>query len=189
MELHCRAVETRRLIERMVAANPLWGAPRIHGELKMLGIEISERTISRILRRLPRPPGQIWKTFLRNHLGQMVSIDFFTVPTITLKVLFVFIVLEHSRREVLHFNVTDRSSLDFPADCGGLRRTRNSALSRAGSGRRLWHQRSVTYRFAPNRRNPHSAPQPLAESNTPNGSSPRSAESVWTTSSSLMPDI
>ena len=101
------AVEIRRLIERMVAANPLWGAPRIHGELKMLGIEISERTISRILRRLPRPPGQIWKTFLRNHLGQMVSIDFFTVPTITLKVLFVFIVLEHSRREVLHFNVTD----------------------------------------------------------------------------------
>jgi transposase InsO family protein len=100
------AVEIRRLIERMVAANPLWGAPRIHGELKMLGIEISERTVSRILRRLPRPPGQTWKTFLHNHLGQMVSIGF-TVPTITLKVLFVFIVLEHRRREVLHFNVTD----------------------------------------------------------------------------------
>ena len=101
------AVETRRLIERMVAANPLWRAPRIHGELKMLGVEISERTVSRILRRLPRPPGQTWKTFLRNHLPQMVSIDFFTVPTITWKVLFVFIVLEHRRREVLHFNVTD----------------------------------------------------------------------------------
>jgi transposase InsO family protein len=91
----------------MVAANPLWRAPRIHGELTMLGIEISERTVSRMLRRLPRPPGQTWKTFLRNHLGQMVSIDFFTVPTITWKVLFVFIVLEHRRREVLHFNVTD----------------------------------------------------------------------------------
>jgi transposase InsO family protein len=101
------AVEIRRLIERMVAANPLWRAPRIHGELTMLGIEISERTVSRILRRLPRPPGQTWKTFLRNHLGQMVSIDFFTVPTITLKVLFVFIVMEHRRREVLHFNVMD----------------------------------------------------------------------------------
>jgi len=101
------AVEIRRLIERMVAANPLWRAPRIHGELTMLGIEISERTVSRILRRLPRPPGQTWKTFLHNHLAQMVSIDFFTVPTITLKVLFVFIVLEHRRRQVLHFNVTD----------------------------------------------------------------------------------
>jgi hypothetical protein len=74
------AVEIRRLIERMVAANSLWRAPRIHGELKMLGIEISERTVSRILRRLPRPPGQTWKTFLGNHLGQMVSIDFFTGP-------------------------------------------------------------------------------------------------------------
>jgi transposase InsO family protein len=101
------AVEIRRLIERMVAANPLWRAPRIHSELTMVGIEISERTVSRILRRLPRPPGQTWKTFLRNHLGQMVSIDFFTVPTITWKVLFVFIVLEHRRREVLHFNMMD----------------------------------------------------------------------------------
>ena len=101
------AVEIRRLIERMVSANPLWRAPRIHGELKMLGIAISERTVSRILRRLRRPPSQTWKTFLHNHLGQMVSIDFFTVPTITMKVLFVFIVLEHRRRQVLHFNVTE----------------------------------------------------------------------------------
>ena len=93
------------MIERMAAANPLWRAPRIHGELKVLGITISERTVSRILRRLRRPPSQTWRTFLHNHLGQMVSIDFFTVPTITMKVLFVFIVLEH--REVLHFNVTE----------------------------------------------------------------------------------
>ena len=69
--------------------------------------EISERTVSRILRRLPRPPSQTWKTFLHNHVGQMVSIDFFTVPTIAMKVLFVFIVLEHRRRQVLHFNVTE----------------------------------------------------------------------------------
>lgn len=60
-------VEIRRLIEQMVVANPLWRAPRIHGELKMLGIEISERTVSRILRKLPRPPSQTWKTFLHNH--------------------------------------------------------------------------------------------------------------------------
>ena len=91
----------------MVVANPLWRAPRIHGELKMLGIGISERTVSRILRGLRRPPTQTWKTFLHNHLGQLVSIDFFTVPTVTLRVLFVFIVLEHGRRQVLHFNVTE----------------------------------------------------------------------------------
>ena len=101
------AVEIRRWIERMVVANPLWRAPRIHGELKILGIAISERTVSRILRGLRRPPAQTWKTFLHNHLGQLVSIDFFTVPTVTLRVLFVFLVLEHGRRPVLHFNVRE----------------------------------------------------------------------------------
>ena len=101
------AAGLRRLIEQMAAANPLWRAPRIHGELKMLGIDISERTVSRILRRVRRPPNQTWKTFLHNHVGQMVSIDFFTVPTITMRVLFVLIVLEHDRRKVLHFNVTE----------------------------------------------------------------------------------
>ena len=101
------ASQIRRLIEQMVSANPLWRAPRIHGELKMLGIPISERTVSRILRTLRRPPTQTWKTFLHNHVGQMVSTDFFTVPTVTMRVLFVFIVLEHRRRQVLHFNVTE----------------------------------------------------------------------------------
>jgi transposase InsO family protein len=101
------AADLRRLIEQMAAANPLWRAPRIHGELKMLGVAISERTVSRILRRLRRPPNQTWKTFLHNHVGQMVSIDFFTVPTINMRVLFVLIVLEHERRKVLHFNVTE----------------------------------------------------------------------------------
>src|SRR4029450_166451 len=80
------ATELRRLIERMAGTNPLWRAPRIHGELKMLGIDISERTVSRILRKLRRPPTQTWKTFLHTHVGQIVSTDFFTVPTITMKV-------------------------------------------------------------------------------------------------------
>ena len=71
--------ELRRLIEQMATANPLWRAPRIHGELEMLGIALSERTVSRILRNLRRPPNQTWRTFLHNHIGQMVSIDFFTV--------------------------------------------------------------------------------------------------------------
>ena len=103
----CTAAELRRLIAKMAAANPLWRAPRIHSELKMLGIAISERTVSRLLRTLRRPPSQTWRTFLHNHVGQMVSTDFFTVPTITMKVLFVFLVLEHDRRKVLHFNVTE----------------------------------------------------------------------------------
>jgi transposase InsO family protein len=99
----------------MATANPLWRAPRIHGELKMLGIEISERTVSGILRRLPRPPSQTWKTFLHNHLSQIISIDFFTVPTVHLKVLFVFIVLEHRRRQVLHFNITEHPTAAWTA--------------------------------------------------------------------------
>jgi putative transposase len=73
----------------------------------MLGIVVSERTVSPVLRTIPRPPSQTWKTFLKNHLSEIVSVDFFTVPTVRLQVLFVFLVLEHRRREVLHFNVTD----------------------------------------------------------------------------------
>jgi putative transposase len=109
------AVEIRRLIERMAAANPLWRTPRIHGELKMLGIDVSERTVSRILRTLRRAPTQTWKTFLHNHVGQIASIDFFTVPTITMRVLFVFLVLEHRRRQVLHFNVTEHPTTAWTA--------------------------------------------------------------------------
>ena len=75
------AVEIRRLIDEMAKANPLWRAPRIHGELKMLGIQISERTISRLLRKLPRRPSQTWKTFLHNHLGQTVSMVSFAKNT------------------------------------------------------------------------------------------------------------
>jgi hypothetical protein len=76
----------------------------------MLVIEISERTVSHLLRPLRQPPTRTWKTFHHNHLGQLVSIDFFTVPTVAMKVLFVFFVLEHRRREVLHFNVTKHSA-------------------------------------------------------------------------------
>ena len=86
--------------------HPIWGAPRIHGELLKLGFEISERTVSRLMPK-DRKPTQTWMTFLRNHFGQLVSIDFFTVATIRLRVLYVFIVLAHDRRRVIHFNVTE----------------------------------------------------------------------------------
>ncbi len=97
----------RALILKMAAANPLWGAPRIHGELLKLGISISERTVSRLLPRKRRPPSPTWKAFLANHLNQLVSIDFFTVPTATFRVLFVLVVLAHRWRRLIHFNVTE----------------------------------------------------------------------------------
>src|SRR5213594_1656635 len=90
----------------MAAANPLWGAPRIHGELLKLGFHVAERTVSRLIPKRRTPPSQTWRTFLTNHIRDLVSIDFFTVPTARLRVLFVFVVLAHHRRRVLHFNVT-----------------------------------------------------------------------------------
>ena len=100
------APELRALIRRMAEANPLWGAPRIHGELQKLGVEISQAAVSKYLGRRSKPPSQTWRTFLDNHLQTLVSVDFFVVPTVMFKVLFVFVVLAHERRRVLHLNVT-----------------------------------------------------------------------------------
>ena len=90
----------------MSQANPLWGVPKIHGEPLELGIEVCETTIGKYMVRLSKPPSQTWRTFLNNHLEQMVAVDFFVVPTVTFRVLFVFVVLAHERRRVVHFNVT-----------------------------------------------------------------------------------
>ena len=98
----------RDLIFRMVAENPTWGAPRIHGELLMLGFDLSERTISRWMKRAPRDPeaARRWLAFLRNHREVIAAMDFFTVPTITFGFLYCFFVIGHDRRRILHFNVT-----------------------------------------------------------------------------------
>ena len=107
---------TRDLVCQMAQANPLWGAPRIHGELLKLGIGISERGVSRLIPRGPRkPPSQTWRTFLTNHVGTLSSIDFFTVPTATFRILYVFLVLAHERRRVLHFNVTEHPTAAWAA--------------------------------------------------------------------------
>ena len=100
--------EVRELIFRMVAENPTWGAPRIHGELLMLGFDISERTISRWMKRAPRDPepAKRWLTLLRNHREAIAAMDFFTVPTLRFSVLYGFFVISHDRRQILHFNVT-----------------------------------------------------------------------------------
>lgn len=102
--------EIRALIRKMTEANPLWGAPRIHGERLKLGIAISERTVSRLMPKRRKPPSQTWKAFLDHHLTELVSIDFCTVPTATFRVLFVLVVLVHHRRRVIHFNVTEHPS-------------------------------------------------------------------------------
>jgi len=99
----------------MATANPLWGAPRIHGELSKLGIAVSERTVSRLLRRPRRPPSQTWRTFLTNHVATLVSMDFFTVPTLTGRVLFVLVLLTHQRRRVIHVNITEHPTAAWTA--------------------------------------------------------------------------
>ena len=96
------------MIFRMVVENPTWGAPRIHGELRMLGFDLSERTISRWMKRAPRDPDRAkrWLAFLRNHREAIAAMDFFTAPTITFGVLYCFFVISHDRRRILHVNVT-----------------------------------------------------------------------------------
>jgi putative transposase len=101
--------EIRELIFQIVAENPTWGVPRILGELLMLGFDLSERTISRWMKRAPRDaePAQRWLAFLRNHREAIAAMDFFTVPTITFGVLCCFFVISHDRRRILHCNVTN----------------------------------------------------------------------------------
>jgi len=106
--------EVRALIRTMSRENSLWGAPRIHGELLKLGIEIGETSVGKYMVR-GRKPSQTWRTFLENHLKTMVSVDFFTVPTIRFQVLYVFLVLAHDRRRILHFGVTAHPTAEWTA--------------------------------------------------------------------------
>ena len=99
----------------MGTANPLWGAPRIHRELRKLGIDVSERTVSRLLRRRRRPPSPTWRTFLTNHLTSLVSLGFFTVPTLTGRVLFVLVLLSHHRRRIVHLRITEHPTAEWTA--------------------------------------------------------------------------
>jgi hypothetical protein len=97
----------------MCRENPLWGAPRLHGELLKLGINIAESSVSKYMVRRNKPPSQNWRTFLENHAQQLISIDFFTVATIRFQVLYVSLVLAHDRRRILHFNVTAHPTAEW----------------------------------------------------------------------------
>jgi hypothetical protein len=90
--------DLRDLIQRMSRENPLWGAPRIHGEFLMLGFEVAQSTVSKYMFRSQKPPSQSWKTFLKNHTEAIAAIDMCAVPTLTFELLFVFLVLGHGRR-------------------------------------------------------------------------------------------
>src|SRR4029077_7878711 len=107
--------QIRTLVREMAAANPLWGAPRIHRELRTIGVRVSERTVSRLPAPHTRPSPQTWKTFLTNHLASAASMDFVAVPTLTGRVPFVVIVLSHIRRRTVHFNITEHPTAEWTA--------------------------------------------------------------------------
>jgi putative transposase len=107
--------EVRTLIRDISRANPRWGAPRILGELRKLGIAVAKSTVEKYRIRPRRPPSPSWRAFLKNHLSEIVALDFFTVPTVSFRVLFVLIVLAHDRRRILHFNVTEHPTAHWTA--------------------------------------------------------------------------
>ena len=107
--------DIRHLIREMSVANPLWGAPRIHGELLKLGIDVGQTTVAKYMARRRRPPSQGWKTFLRNHADGIASMDLFLVPTISFRLLYGFLILQHGRRELLWLGVTAHPSAEWIA--------------------------------------------------------------------------
>jgi putative transposase len=95
--------------------NPLWGAPRIHGELRKLGITVSQSTVAKYIGHRRPPPSQTWRTFLANHVDQITAADFFVVPTVTYRLLFVLVILAHERRRIVHVAVTDHPTSAWTA--------------------------------------------------------------------------
>lgn len=107
--------DLRDLIRRIAMENPLWGAPRIHGELLKLGFDVSQATVSSYMPKKVKQSGQTWLTFLHNHLKETVSVDFFTIPTLTYSILYVFVILSHDRRKILHYNITRHPTDEWTA--------------------------------------------------------------------------
>ena len=109
------AKEVRDLIQDMWRSNPLWGSPRIVGELRKLGINMAKSTVEKYRPKRRKPPSPTWNAFLNNHIKDIVACDFFTVPTASCKVLFVFILLTHERRRIVHFNITEHPTAVWTA--------------------------------------------------------------------------
>lgn len=109
------SLEVRNLIRQMSLANPLWGAPRIHGELLKIGIKVPPATVAKYMVRQRKPPSQTWRTFLKNHAKDLASVDFFVVPSITFQLPFAFVILDHDRRRPVHFAVTANPTAEWTA--------------------------------------------------------------------------
>jgi hypothetical protein len=108
-------LEIRQLIRAMSLVNPLWGAPRIHGELLKLGIEIGQTSVAKYMARHRKPPSQGWKTFLRNHADGIASMDLFVVPTLSFRLLYGLLILSHGRRQILWLGVTAHPTAEWIA--------------------------------------------------------------------------
>ena len=108
-------VEVRRLIRQISIDNPLWGAPRIHGELLKLGIDVSQSTVASYMVRGRHPPSQSWLTFVRNHADGIAAVDLFVVPTISFRLLYGFVVLSHGRRQIVHVGATCHPTAEWLA--------------------------------------------------------------------------
>jgi hypothetical protein len=155
----------------MSQANALWGAPRIHGELLKLGVDVSQATVAKYMARRATPPSQTWRTFLANHLQQIAAADFFVVPTATCRLLFVLVILAHERRRVVHVAVTDHPTAAWTAQ--QLR----EAFSWDEAPRYLVHDRDSAFHCGP-RRQPGSASRNSSRLHVRHGKTPtRSARS------------
>jgi transposase InsO family protein len=110
------SLEIRRLIREMSIANPLWGAPRIHGELLKLGIDVGQTSVAKYMARRRAPPPQGWKTFLRNHADGIVAMDLFVVPTISFRLLYGLLIMGHGRRQILWFGATAHPTAEWIAN-------------------------------------------------------------------------
>jgi len=126
--------EVRVLIRTMSRENPLWGAPKIHGELLKLGIDIGETSVSKYMVRRRRPPSQTWRAFLENHMKSMVSVDFFTAPTVRFQILYVFLVLAHEWRVHHSFrgHGTSNCGMDGATDARSVSMAERTTVSAAG---------------------------------------------------------
>jgi putative transposase len=133
------AAQVRTLIRTMSEANPLWGAPRIHGELLKLGVDVSQATVAKYMVRRDTSPSQTWRTFLANHFEQIAAADFFVVPTATCRLLFVLVIVAHARRRILHVAATEHPTAGWTAQ--QLR----EAFPYDGAPRYLIHDRDAAF--------------------------------------------
>jgi len=158
--------EVRALIRKMSTSNPTWGALRIRNELATIGITVARSTVAKYTVRQRKPPSPTWRSFLDNHVKDLVSLDFFVVPTATFRVLFVLLILAHDRRRILHFNVTSSPSAEWTCTAGraSFSCRQRSTLLATRSRLYLWEILPSSRQEPGDRRGAHCCTFPLAKS-------------------------